>query len=421
MPADWYGAIMKKDKISTDFSICEDSNNDAIGRKGKPYRPQHILKSSRVRDITVMDIANMTELEAFQVFVKLRYKSMETVVCPHCAVIDKHYFNKIRLCWRCKHCTESFSVTRGTPFQDHKLSFKELLMGLLLFISEANGISIHKLSRELNVQVKTAQAFLGKIREAIYRDRSINPLTGLVQIDGGHFGGRPRHGRVRRIENTDVIKEHVESMLIKKTKRPPKTAKANFLRKMKNRRVVMVVRQLHPEKGMGANRTIAVITHSENEENAISLARKFIDPDSLIMTDENAAYNQLSKYYEHQTVEHAKEFSTIDGVNDNQAESYFSRLRRHVLGVSHRIEPKYMQDIAHEMAWREDVRKMTQFEKLSNILNAFNQKGLSRWWRGYWQGYNRPGEILWVPCNSNLIEREEDTYSIQNSAGARFN
>lgn len=121
----------------------------------------------------------------------------------------------------------------------------------------------------------------------------------------------------------------------------------------------------------------------------------YITPGSTIMTDENPAYNRLSSWFTHRAVEHAVEFSTLDGVNDNQAESYYSRLRRYVLGVSHRIEPKYLADIAIEMAWREDMRRRTEKEKLSNLLHALFSNGLSKWWRGYWQGYHRPGELLW--------------------------
>lgn len=77
---------------------------------------------------------------------------------------------------------------------------------------------------------------------------------------------------------------------------------------------------------------------------------------SKIMTDECNAYTRLNANYEHEVVNHQIEYSTIDGVNENQAESYFSRLRRYVFGIAHNSRPKYLADIAWEMAWREDVR-----------------------------------------------------------------
>jgi len=48
---------------------------------------------------------------------------------------------------------------------------------------------------------------------------------------------------------------------------------------------------------------------------------------------------------------------TDDGVNVNQAESFFSRLRRAEYGIHHRISGQYLYQYANEMAWREDRRR----------------------------------------------------------------
>lgn len=353
---------------------------------------QHFLKSSASRDFTVADVAFMTEEECHEKFIQLRWGNRDRVVCSHCGVVDKHYYRANRHQWRCKHCDGYFSVTTGTPLEDHKLDFKRILLGLTEFISSANGISYHALARKMNIQIKTAQAFIGKLREVMHALRPQIQLEGVVQIDGGHFGGRPRHDRVRRKSNA-AISEHVEAQLQKKKKRQGRSS-ANWHRFQK-RRVVMVLRELHTDPKMGATKTIVAICKSENESDAIKLAQTYIKPGTLIMTDENPAYNQLSSWYDHRTVQHALEFSTLDGINDNQAESYFSRLRRYVKGVSHRIEPKYMADIAVEMAWREDTRRKNEGGKLEVLLKAVFSHGRSMWWRGYWQGFNRPDEILW--------------------------
>lgn len=357
---------------------------------------QHFLKSAKVRDFTLWDASNLTEDEAFSLFCKYRWGTENTQICPRCGVIDSHYVRKQRREWRCKHCKECFSATKGTPFQDRKISFKKLIMGIILFSQSSAGISLHLLARNLDVQIKTAQVLVGKIREAILIDRqSIELLAGTVHIDGGYFGGRPRNGRVRRKSQDKDRESYVQAKIAgdpaaKKARN--KISKQNYERR-KNRRVVMVIRELHPEKGMGACKTIIAVSLSEDEKTAMILARSHIQPDTIIMSDENAAYNRFSTYFDHQTVEHAVEFSTIDGVSDNQAESYFSRLRQYARGIGKRIEPKYLADIATEMAWREDVRRWSEREKLENLLSACFKRGLSRWWRGYWQGYHREDEI----------------------------
>ena len=286
------------------------------------------------------------------------------------------------------------------------MSLQDILLGIVIFITMSNGISYDHLANLIDVQVKTAQVFIGKLREVLVHSRSIKKLSGLVQIDGGHFGGRPRHGRVRRVEVEDV-RAHTENMLTKKTKQPVKTAMINKFRLLK-RRIIMVLRQVSPFEFEGGVQTIVVSVDSENEKDAMSLALQYIEPGTTIMTDENPAYNQLSKYFEHLTVEHAKEFATVDGVNDNQAESYFSRVRRYVLGVAHRIEPKYQTDIAIEMAWREDVRRKTHRQRLSDILCRLFKTGRSLYWTGYWQGHNRPGELVWSAELNKLVIRKLD-------------
>ena len=359
---------------------------------------QHFLKSAAFRNFTTYDVAQMSEQECFEYFVESRWLDWSTVTCPHCGEISRHYYRKSRRQWRCKGCSGYFSVTTGTPFQSRKLPFKKLLFGIVLFINGKNGISFHRLSSELAVNVKTAQAFVGKLREAIYGARKLCPLKGVVQIDGGHFGGRPRHGRLRR-RSKESVRGVVEARVTGRKQRHKGTSMQN-LRRLKKRRIVFTLREICPEKGNGATRTITAIGHAENEANAVTLARAFVEPGSIIMTDENPAYNQLGRWYDHRTVPHAEMFSTEDGVNDNQAESYFSRLRRYVLGVAHRIEPKYLGDIAAEMAWREDTRRFSQREIITDLLSVTFKHGLSKWWRGYWQGANRPGEMLW-----QVIER----------------
>ena len=48
-----------------------------------------------------------------------------------------------------------------------------------------------------------------------------------------------------------------------------------------------------------------------------------------------------------------------EGVCTNQAESYFSRLRRAEIGTHHHIAGPYLHAYAGEMSWREDNRRVS--------------------------------------------------------------
>jgi hypothetical protein len=244
------------------------------------------------------------------------------------------------------------------------------------------------LSRILDVQVKTAFVLAGKLREALARSADETPLSDIVEVDGGYFGGRPRKGRNKHKPTREQIEKKIRAKIAFENgtgPRPrPSMTRANMQRR-KKRRVVFVLRQHSGIRGHGAVRTIVAILKAESEEEVTPVIEANVIRGALIMSDENSAYIRLSANYEHDVVNHSQTYSTIDGVNENQAEAFFSRLRRYYLGISHKCEPKYLADIAWEMAWREDMRRKTEGHKTAHLLKATAANGRSLKWRGYWQ------------------------------------
>lgn len=357
---------------------------------------QHFLLSAKSRDFTLWDVTELTETEAFWHFVKLRWGCVEQVICPSCGVIGKPYARLARGQLRCRHCDHHFSPLVNSLFTDRKLPFKKLLMALSLFAASAKGVPALAMSRMLDIQNKTATVLTGKLRECLLRQKDTATLSGLVEIDGGHFCGKPRKGRIRFKQNPAEVAAVIEAKMRGEPtpKRKPRSrAEARNWDRRKLKRIVMVLREVYPEGGRGAYSTRVAVAYTENERVASRLAVEMIEPGAVVMTDENAAYSHLSQWYEHYCVEHSVEFSTIDGVNENQAESFFSRMRRAEYGTYHGFRPKYLLDYAQEFAWREDFRTRTEGEKLKDLAKRMFDNGLSRWWRGYWQGYHRAGEF----------------------------
>jgi hypothetical protein len=83
-------------------------------------------------------------------------------------------------------------------------------------------------------------------------------------------------------------------------------------------------------------------------------------------------------------INHRVAFS-LDGASTNQAESYFSRLRRAELGQHHHISGKYLPAYAIEMAWREDNRRRANGSLHEMTAMAALGHPVSRVWAGYWQ------------------------------------
>jgi hypothetical protein len=142
------------------------------------------------------------------------------------------------------------------------------------------------------------------------------------------------------------------------------------------RQVVVVAREI-----MG--RTLPFIVPRESD--AVSLIRRYVASGTIIHADESNAWERLHASYDTRRVNHSQEYATDDGISVNQAESYFSRLRRAEYGIHHRISGKYLYQYANEMAWREDNRRVSNGINFKFVTAAALRHPKSLIWAGYWQ------------------------------------
>jgi transposase-like protein len=90
--------------------------------------------------------------------------------------------------FKCKGCEHQFSVTSGTIFASHKLPVKDYLLAIAIFVNGVKGHAALQLSRDLDVQYKTAFVLSHKIREALAGEQG-ETVSGTVAVDGAYFGG----------------------------------------------------------------------------------------------------------------------------------------------------------------------------------------------------------------------------------------
>ncbi len=352
---------------------------------------QHYLRSAAYRDFSKDDIYAMSDQDIHDWFCRLRWDSTTHQACPGCGLWESHYLRPARRQWRCKGCGRDFSVTSATVYANRKKPLRKILLLTFDYVISAKGLAGLHLCCAENWSNKAAHHNLGKLREAIWRTQDRTPLTGTVHIDGAYFCGKPRRPNRRGRRNNQLIADRIAG-------RPNPSSRpwhaSGMTRSNYNRRVVMVLRQVHPEKGKGGIRTITAIAKSENERDALELIRRYVSPDAIVMTDENSAYTNVSATHEHYAVNHSQEYVRADGVNENQAEAFFTQGRRCEYGVTHGMRRIYLADYMEEMAWREDARHKTIRAKVEMVLQKALRAGPSRWWRGYYQGKYRGTEIL---------------------------
>ena len=114
------------------------------------------------------------------------------------------------------------------------------------------------------------------------------------------------------------------------------------------------------------------------------MIRQHVASGTTVHADESAAWNILHASYPMMRVNHSIEFKSEDGACTNQAEWYFSRLRRAEFGIHHRISGHRLQASADEMAWRENHRRQSNGEHWSLVTAAALAHPKSATWAGYW-------------------------------------
>ena len=288
---------------------------------------QHFLLSAAARTLSLSAVARMSEEEAHAKFVKIRWADNQgKPYCPKCGCAKVYAFTTRKL-WKCSACRYQFSVTARTIFQDRKRSISGLP-------------DRHRRLRERR------QGPRGLAPEPGSRLPIQDGLRSRAQIarSNGLRGSQPgsarafRHGRNRR----HVRWRQCEA---RQSRRP-----SALIAALPRSRPASARSWLSPARSLG--RTLPFIVPRESD--AVPLIRQHVASGTIIHADESNAWERLHASYDMRRVNHSAEYVSEDGASVNQAESFFSRLRRAEYGVHHRISGQYLYQYANEMAWRED-------------------------------------------------------------------
>ena len=102
--------------------------------------------------------------EACETFKAIRWASAAGApVCPHCGCVRVYELSGSRR-FKCAGCCHKFSVTSETIFASRKLSIRDHLDVISVFVSGAKGYSALQLRRDLDIQYKTAFVLSHKLR-----------------------------------------------------------------------------------------------------------------------------------------------------------------------------------------------------------------------------------------------------------------
>jgi len=112
--------------------------------------------------------------------------------------------------------------------------------------------------------------------------------------------------------------------------------------------------------------------------------RALVAKGTVLNADEAGSWDNLHERLEVRWINHQEAYS-LDGACTNQAEEYFSRLRRAEIGIHHHIAGAYLLRYAQESSWREDNRRVSNGDQMSRIVALALKRGKSPDFTGYRQ------------------------------------
>ena len=239
-------------------------------------------------------------------------------VCPHCGSIDVAHKNETQGegetgrtgRYNCHACRASFKVTQGTVFHGTKIPLQKWFIAIALILNAKKSVSSYQLSRDLQLNQKTAWYILTRIRAEMANKTNPIVLQGIIEADETYIGGKPRKPNKR---------EDFEPS--KRGRGTDKTA------------VIGAV-----ERG---GQVVAEVAKGLTGRAILEFIRRVVNVrESELMTDEYHAYNALSSQMKHEVINHQVQF--VDGdTHTNTIEGFWSLLKRAWYGQHHHYSVEY--------------------------------------------------------------------------------
>jgi hypothetical protein len=196
---------------------------------------------------------------------------------------------------------------------------------------------------------------LHKLREAMAEEmkgRVVGVEGKTAEVDGGYVGGYVKPANQKEYRRDRRLQ-----------------------RNQNGKRRVVIIRE------SGGN---SVPAEFNTVSQAAAFIRARIAKGTTVHADESASWDGLHERFEMKRINHQEAYS-LDGACTNQAEEYFSRLRRAKIGIHHHIAGGDLLRYAQESSWREDNRSISNGDQVSRIATLALKRGKSVDFTGYWQ------------------------------------
>jgi len=298
---------------------------------------------------------------------KMRWR--DGVRCPRCKASEKVYKLAARPWhWVCKSGAETvdketgvvmvchkrngyrFSVTTKTIFEDTKIALNLWFKVGYLMLTAKKGISALQIHRVIfgersTHDYHTSWYMCMRWRAAMAGDMYA-PLSGVVEADETYVGGKDRNRHAWQ-----------------------KSARQRELGIGGHRYGKIGVIGAIERKG----NVVARVIGSQDAPTLAGFVRKVVDRKNvrLVVTDENKDYNYIHKDIPHDAVRHSAGEYVRGDVHTNSIESFWSLLKRGVMGSYHNVSAKYLPFYLNEFSFRFNNRNNS--EMFADLITTCSQ------------------------------------------------
>ena len=257
--------------------------------------------------------------------------------CGHCDSTNTIEAVHRSMPYRCRDCSQYFSVKTGTAIESSKIGLRKWAIAIYLELTSLKGVSSMKLHRDLGVTQKTAWYMLMRIREAFAVLADAVAMAGPVEVDETYVGGLERNKHAHK--------------------------KLNAGRGPVGKTAVVGARD------QATGHVAAQVIDSPDGETLRGFVSDRAAKGAMVYTDEAKAYRGLPR---HETVSHSTgEYVRKEGktkIHTNGIESLWSTMKRAHKGVYHRLSVKHLQRYVDSFAAKRNIRDADTADQMAAVV-----------------------------------------------------